>query len=285
MNGLTVITVVKNYDFYTQCIKTNKYLRTAKHIMLDNTHINKSISTRYNNFLDTYAEDTETWFMFCHEDWQLLEDISPLLARLDTTSIYGPAGTRSFYWRKNIYLYRLGRIYSSNKDGSNPCLKGISVRTGTKVDTFDCQCLLVHSSLLKKYALRFDESLPFDLYIEDFCIQAKEKFGIASRVLQVACWHFSRGTIGDRFFTALHYLQKKYCTMPTAYGQCVTSDIIGGKDIKTYSVKRKQKAPWANILSLFYEEKTTKNDERVIKIFKIPVYKEKIADILQEKIQ
>ena len=52
---------------------------------------------------------------------------------------------------------------------------GRRVKTGIKVQTFDCQCLIIHSSLINRYKLRFDENLTFDLYVEDFCANANEK--------------------------------------------------------------------------------------------------------------
>ena len=53
------------------------------------------------------------------------------------------------------------------------------------VDTVDCQCLIVHSDLIKKYHLRFDEHLQFHFYAEEFCIMASEKYNIPSYALSI----------------------------------------------------------------------------------------------------
>ena len=78
------------------------------------------------------------------------------------------------------------------------------------VDTFDCQCLIVHSTLIGKYSLRFDPSFSFDLYVEDFCINSFEKYGIVSKVLPMKCRHWSHGKLTDRFYSSKSYLGGKY---------------------------------------------------------------------------
>ena len=77
------------------------------------------------------------------------------------------------------------------------------------MDTFDCQCLIVHSSLVERFSLRFDENFTFDLYVEDFCISAFENHGVISRILPMDCRHWSYGSVSDRFMRLKEYLSSK----------------------------------------------------------------------------
>ena len=99
------------------------------------------------------------------------------------------------------------------------------------MDTFDCQCLVVHSSLIRRYGLRFDERLSFDLYVEDFCVGAYERYGIESHILLMECHHFSQGSIGQRFYEALACLQEKYRSARKRYASIVGRHITFGRNI------------------------------------------------------
>mgnify|MGYP003314771217 CR=1 FL=1 len=74
------------------------------------------------------------------------------------------------------------------------------------VNTIDSMCLIVHSSLIEKYKLRFDEKIK-DLYIEDFCITSYNKHNIESEVIYISsCYH--KGNVNIE--SDLEYLNKKY---------------------------------------------------------------------------
>lgn len=211
-DSIVIVSVVRDYTMYNRCIAHNPYTNVHTLYALDNRTANEHISIHYNRFLDAYDYTNPAWFIFCHEDFELTQDITPLLTSLDKTALYGPIGAKtSIRYFGLFYVWQLlGQITESNKDGSNPRLIGTSVPSGTTIETFDCQCLIVHSALIKKTGLRFDEHLSFDLYIEDFCIQAKEKHNVASCILPFNCQHWSSGNVKERYYQQEKYLNAKY---------------------------------------------------------------------------
>jgi len=192
---------------YDKCIRNNPFCRQMSIVTIDNLTENKGIAARYNEFLEHF--NGEGWIMFCHEDWQLDEDIRPYLEKADPLRLYGPVGSFVKECKHSDFIVTKGRIIQGNKDFSSERMLQIGPKEG-RVDTFDCQCLIVHSSLIRKYGLRFDENLTFDLYVEDFCVNAYDRFDIESHVLPIQCHHYSLGTITEHFFTALQYLREKY---------------------------------------------------------------------------
>ena len=212
---LTIVSVVRDFEMHKKCIASNPFCKNANVIVLDNRKENAHISVRYNRFIDGLCPNDDQWIMFCHEDFQPDEDIIPLLSELDQDAIWGPIGAVLTYRKSWIpggvpFFSFHGRITESEKNGDNPHLTGDGL-TGT-VDTLDCQCLIIHSSLLCKTHLRFDENLSFDLYVEDFCALAREKFNIPTRILLFRCHHWSRGKLMPRFLDQLNYLTRKYPT-------------------------------------------------------------------------
>lgn len=229
MDKLAVVTVVRDYAMYNRLVKNNDGFQSAVFYDIDNSVENKNISIRYNEFLDSYDFNREAWFVFCHEDWQLNGDIVSKLESLDKNSFYGPIGT-IFLAQKNFYLLRsLGGIKNSDKKGKHIRFYGRKCKDGTVVDTFDCQCLLVHSSLVAKYGLRFDEKLHFDLYVEDFCANAKEQHGILSKIVNLTCQHYSYGSIKERFYDDFNYLQDKYANAAYTYSNGLIPKEFGKK--------------------------------------------------------
>jgi len=209
---LVIISVVRDYKMYNRCVAHNSYANMHTLNAIDNRSQNDHISILYNQFLEAYDYTKPAWLMFCHEDFEIKQDVSPLLVLLDKTVLYGPIGAKtSIRYFGMYYVWQLlGQITESNKDGSNPRLIGKPVPAGTPIETFDCQCLIVHSELIRKTGLRFDERLSFDLYIEDFCIQAKEEFNVASCILPFNCQHWSSGNIKERYHQQEKYLNAKY---------------------------------------------------------------------------
>lgn len=83
---------------------------------------------------------------------------------LDRRNVYGTFGANLEH---NVSV-GYGK-HTCKKDGSGPLDVGNVVLDTVKVQTLDCQSILVHTSLLANHALlRFDENLTFDLYAEDF---------------------------------------------------------------------------------------------------------------------
>ena len=192
---LVVVSVVRDKAMYATCVGDNKFLADAERVMIDNSIENRAIPFRYNAFLKDFDYSKPAWIMFCHEDFEVKDDIAKRLDELDCGLLYGFVGSR------RIGLFGLGvqRILWGNK-----------VKTGTEVETFDCCCIIVHSSLIQKHRLGFDEKLEFDLYVEDFCAMAKVKAGIRCRLLHFNAEHHSSSRATERLFRHLPYLKLKY---------------------------------------------------------------------------
>ena len=206
-----LISVVRDFDTYAGCVSRNNFLSSIERFAVDNCLRNEPIPVCYNRFLDEYDYAKESWFIFCHEDFEFQEDIVPLLERVDKNSLHGVVGAA----RKGFAGFGMQVIYGNmtevNRNGSGGMWQpGRSIARPVEVDAFDCCCLIVHSSLVKKYGLRFDENLFFDLYVEDFCALAKVKHGIRSYVHPVKCCHHSGSRPTDRLFRHLPYLKEKY---------------------------------------------------------------------------
>lgn len=208
---LMFISVVRDQTMYDRCVRNNPNVNRHQLVRCDNSIENKGIPFRYNEFLNGYDFNKPAWFIFCHEDFECLEDISDRVGALDPRNLYGPIGAitkRKF----GVYFQwcLLGEIIQSDKNITAPKPQGAKVQQGTPVDTFDCQCLIVHSDLIKQTNLRFDEQLSFDLYVEDFCIQAKEYHSIPSLIFPIKCHHQSDSTASARYHSQEAYLNGKY---------------------------------------------------------------------------
>ena len=205
------ISVSKEPVLYGSCIANNPYARSLEHVAIDNRKRNDPIPVCYNCFLDGYDYSREAWFIFCHEDFELREDISPLLERLDHLSLHGVVGAAKRGLAGFAMQVIYGNMVGCRRDGKGEewCV-GKHIEKTTEVETFDCCCMMVHSSLIAKYGLRFDEHLLFDMYVEDFCASVKVKYGIRSYVHPVKCCHHSGSLATERLYRHLPYLKKKY---------------------------------------------------------------------------
>ena len=204
------ISVVRDFAMYDRLVRNNPNNAGAEFVAFDNNVENKTIPVRYNSFLNSYDYSKEAWFVFCHEDFQFLEPVAPKLESLDKGAIYGAFGAK-------LRVPGVGLQIDSNKDGSDMSFRGLPVSGPTTVDTIDCACLIVHSSLIAKFGLRFDENLTYDLYTEDFGIAAKEEFGIDTKVLPIRTHHYSYGNVVQRFHDQLRYLNDKYADASKVY--------------------------------------------------------------------
>ncbi len=216
---INFITVCRDFDLYKKLFEENPYVQSHKYHCLDNRQENLGIPQRYNQFLDAYNFNEESWLVFCHEDFKFNENILSKLSSLSPNYLYCPIGavfyTNDFRlnFRENFCLPKRalqGQIVQKKKDGTEPVLIGKFLYEPALIDCADCCCLIVHSSLIQKYNLRFDENLTFDLYAEAFCIEAKEKYGVSTQVIQIDCEHWSGGNITQRYYNGLKYLNLKY---------------------------------------------------------------------------
>jgi hypothetical protein len=209
--SLIIISVVRDYEMYNRCVALNPHANSHTLHTIDNRLQNAPISILYNHFLDFYDYTHSAWLMFCHEDFELLEDPLSTLRQVRKENLYGPIGVSTKKVAGCLFKWQLlGTIEETAKDGSSIQYVGHDVPLYTPVETFDCQCLIVHSSVIFNTRLRFDPQLSFDLYVEDFCIQAKECHNIPSCILPLKCKHWSHGKVGERYHQQERYLKAKY---------------------------------------------------------------------------
>ena len=203
--------VVRDFAMYERCVLANPHCAGCELAPIDNRERNEGIGVGYNRFIESRPADENAWYVFCHEDFELKEPLFNRLATLDRDSLWGPVGavTEVKFGLYHKWTLR-GSLEECRKDGSGRHLIGSAVPEGMPVETFDCQCVIVHSSLVQRHRLRFDENLTFDLYAEDFCISAKERFGVASRILPLNACHWSGGSVQPRYYKQEAYLNDKW---------------------------------------------------------------------------
>lgn len=228
MTHAVFISAFTDRQLYDKCISNNNFIKNNANISTrgyDNTSENQSISKRYNQFLNSWDYTREAWFVFCHSDWEVLEDITQKLGNIDKSTLWGPIGAKLLKKDKEWLQFFCGTIQERSRDGTiSRTVWNRHSDTGTLVDTFDAQCLIVHSSLVHRFSLRFDEGFLFDLYAEDFCVNAKTSFGIDSRILHLECRHNSIATTMEGrggFFDMVNFFNKKWAENGGAWGQVV----------------------------------------------------------------
>nr|QGT50692.1 hypothetical protein Elusimicrob1349_1620 [uncultured Elusimicrobia bacterium] len=220
-----IISVVTKQDIYRQAVEDNPHLTEYNKTVFDNTRENLPIPARYNDFIE-HNMPKDAWLIFCHQDFEFQQDPGEIVKNLDKNCIYGPIGVTSKIskqWhlifredrklrpsirtRKNMHSICLGQILHGPRP--TPNFVGKRISKPAPVDTVDCCCLMVHSSLIQSANLRFDERFDFHLYVEDFCLAAKEK-GIITKAVQCKCYHYSRGNINKLFWVKYEELAHKY---------------------------------------------------------------------------
>ena len=210
-DNIIFVSVVRDFAKYAKCFLDNANVKCGRIVVVDNRTDNQPIPIRYNAFLDGYDYSKPAWFVFVHEDFEIREPIIDKLADCDHNSLWGVIGGR----RRSFCGIGISDHYGSivDADRSHPgryVRSGKAVRKGFPVETFDCCALIVHSSLVEKFGLRFDPKLEFDLYVEDFCAMAKVRYGIVSRILPFEATHHSLSVPQKRYYDLLPYLRKKY---------------------------------------------------------------------------
>lgn len=212
---LFIVSPVIDFIMYNKLLYTNPFLKNERVTLVpqNNKKSGKTISVCYNDFLNGFDYSSPAWLIFCHEDFEFLEDPLPLLSRCDHRDIIGVfGGILVKNLRGDLIRTYVGKIYDCAKDGSNTRLLGADHPDLTEVETLDCQMMAVHSDTVRAHGLRFDENLDFDGYVEDFCLQARSR-GLKSRVLGLRCRHWSIvPDIRERpsYLTMETYLNAKY---------------------------------------------------------------------------
>ena len=210
---VTAVSVVRDFSLYRRCLRENPKCGNMEFIALDNTAINEPIPVRYNRFLNDLDDLGDSWLVFCHEDFEPQESLEKKIEELalDEHALYGPIGCRRKEFAGFGMQVYCGEIDECKReDASEPWKVGRPIAAPVEVETFDCCCLLVHSSLIRQHGLRFDEELQFDLYVEDFCAAARLHHGIKSFAIPFKACHHSGSAPTERLYRHLPYLKQKY---------------------------------------------------------------------------
>jgi hypothetical protein len=79
-----------------------KYFLSSPYVSTD-----KTITKFYNQTVKKHLTEN-VWFIFCHQDFIIKEDLTKRLKKMDTQAIYGPIGVRL---KENMFL---GQIIQAN---------------------------------------------------------------------------------------------------------------------------------------------------------------------------
>lgn len=215
-------------DIYRQYLGGDHRAKQYPITLYDNRVENVAIPLRYNNFIDNVLPGLpDCWIVFVHHDVVFYEDPSIVLDNLDKDVIYGPAGTIlvpglvRYYAAFDGYWPRIVRYQHHHRRsvGQIRCaielapegVVGNPIGQPELVDTLDCCCLIVHSTLIRKYGLRFDPAFAWHLYSEDFSMSALQEHGIRSKAINLNCGHYGLSTTtNEAFKTHLSALLDKY---------------------------------------------------------------------------
>jgi hypothetical protein len=220
MHDIRLVTVFINPEMYDRFFTSNTNVNRHDLIGIDNRQLNRGLPVIYNEVIEKHKSD-DSWLFFVHEDFEIKCGVD-VVDSLDRNFVYGTFGINL----ENNVPIAYGRHVCSDKDGSSAVEVGNVVLDAVKVQTIDCQSILVHTSLLAKYPrLRFDEKLTFDLYAEDFCVNAQEWNGIEVKVFPLRFQHYSHGKLTERYHAGLRYLAAKYPAVAVP-GSC---SFIGGR--------------------------------------------------------
>lgn len=152
------VVVYDSPQMYRSGFASSPYVQGENVVAYHNVH-EESIPKVFNRIVQKHL-DENVWFVFCHQDFVLQEDLQAHLKKKQTEAIYGPMGVRL---AENKFY---GRV--TQTDGKPV---GSKIIRDTPVQTLDERCIVAHSQVFRQ-GLSFDERLRFDLYVADFCMQA-----------------------------------------------------------------------------------------------------------------
>jgi len=224
LRKLKIVTVVNDFKLYDRCIRNSENINGYELIPYDNTRENIGIAKRYNDFIEKNIlnSDEDFWIIFCHQDFGFYTDPYEKLKDLDTNFIYGATGVveysiRKFKKSKLRFINKkvrkaLGRInqFRKRKDGQFFEIHGKFLDKPEIVNTVDCCCLALHSSLIKKFNLKFDENLDWHLYSEELSVNAKKNYGVLTKAVQFDAFHIGEGFCDENFYKSWDYILDKH---------------------------------------------------------------------------
>ena len=202
-DDIVFIVVVNDFTIFRNTIENNRHMMKHDVVYFNNEVENTGIPERYNSFIDSRKK--ESWFIFCHQDFEFLSDISEKIYILSKDIVYGVIGAEKTEGIWSLY----GQIYQ--KSGNRIFKLGIPIDGYRIIKNVDCQCMIIHSSIFHKHKdLRFDTNLKFHQYSEEFSMNAFKNFGIKTAVVQLDSLHKSLGALSPDYHEAVSYINKKH---------------------------------------------------------------------------
>lgn len=216
------VAITKRYNsFIENEIESIQINPSTTNVML-NLFQHRKVERQCDPETSSGRRDDSFWCIFIHQDFGIMQDIDSLLKKLDRNNIYGAVGVKIFkgiffgkkdkarhLGFKTSFKLTLGRILQGKND-FNFKKHWCPALFQPTVDAIDCCCIIIHSSLIKKYNLRFDENLNFHLYAEELCYRAKKDYKIKTKVVQMKCFHLGQGTLDEDFEKSAQYLKEKF---------------------------------------------------------------------------
>ena len=193
------VVVYNSPEIFKRCFASSTYVSSQK--IIDHLNVdNEPLAKFYNETVQRYLSE-ETWFIFCHQDFILREDLTMRLKLKDSDSIYGPIGVQLTSSKF------LGQIIQTTNEPV-----GVPLDKDAFVQTLDGQCLIAHASVFRQ-GLRFDERFRFHFYDADFCMQAYI-MGFDVLAMQISCQHKSKTQSGEvdstEYLTSLADFKEKW---------------------------------------------------------------------------
>jgi hypothetical protein len=213
---LQLVCVSHRAEIFARHLGSCTYTKHHPKILYDNSVQNVAIPERYNHFITHQMQNG--WVMFVHHDMVFYEDPAKILRKLPMESIYGAIGARlenvattsqevmPDLQRKRVFYGRIKCLPDISGSGKI----GLHIDAPVVVDSVDCCCVIVHSSLIRRYQLRFDPNFAWHFYSEDFSLNAFRRHGIKTHVIPLRCGHFGFGSWGKAFHAARRDLIEKY---------------------------------------------------------------------------
>jgi 2-polyprenyl-3-methyl-5-hydroxy-6-metoxy-1,4-benzoquinol methylase len=237
--AVEIVVVWNNRKTLDDVFLRSEGLAGANVVLVDNTRDARGLPSIFNERKKTSTAD---WLIFCHQDFVVREKgwIDRVRA-LDPACCYGPIGVSDQGQFAGQIRQTDGTLLGRADDGA-------------EVLGLDEMCLIVPRVLASR--LDFDERLPFDLYVHDYCIAAR-KLGYPARTLQLDCQHKSSSITGaidsPRYLAAKQYFVAKHASVRPL----ITS---------TFSITPKYWVPVDGSATLMHELRLIPDAARVLEI-------------------
>lgn len=229
-------------DMYERYFRHNSFVAERKQIKLRPIYtepFDGYLTRAYNSFLDHYNYAKPAWFVFVHGDFELTCDLTQVLAHADKNALLGPSGALVHRVKDKFQSVFVCHCDSQARIGAGFQGGPINLQVlddEQRVDTVDSCCLVIHSSLIERYQLRFDPNIVLDFVVEELCAHALSQHGIKTKLIALKGIHHTNST-GDpnaqseRFYRTRDYVAAKYPDLCLA-GTC---SIVGGTPLEKLS--------------------------------------------------